>query len=903
MRLLGLALFTLLVLGLVQYAFVKTDVGVGLISKIEDTRLIHDFVSEAPVQTCQPVGEGVLHSFPVRETDTWTSLSSAPGYQKSTFRLPKDVKVQNGVLILDVAAQLQTDGIARMRVNVNGSRRGDVILNGGNSTHRVRIDLSPTDLTQSELAVSLSAQGRFPRAACTAEWDGGIVVRIEPSSRIELTTEGPLVSLEDRLRATGNPVRMIWPENAGTADLGRLLRFAADRRARGTETEFVSASHSCPVAVALSPQDLSYADQIVALAPMTAHRQWPMNLAEDPALGEARFFDQTSTWRIPYTLRETPNAELPVRFDLGMTLMGMVEDESWLLSVTLNGRSVHSEQLHGRTSEVFREIRLPLHMQGFSNVLEVQLISSNVDDDQDCNEGVPVMAQLNPTTKLKHGALVEDLATARFAAALPEGLELRVSPEFNGTEATAAVGFLADAFGDKITWTPVDEVTQESRGVVELIWRAGLAGAAERHLAMPDRDVWLVWPRTIEERTDAPFGVVRVTSPDDVAYFPLLEGARIAAVVTLPAAEEARLLNSSLSRPAPADEATPTPVTQTAAAPLQDETQTEADQRQAAIDSAPALKTLVRKTKRPLPRSEPAPETGPETGPEPAPETGPEVLVTADPAAPQSVAPSVPLQSQPPALMPAPNLAPHQAPNQALRKVLPSAPSTEAPLQSRPSQPAEAREILVEATPMPTPMPTPMGIQGIEVATQAPRPAASAAPTPEAAQPEAPQIEPKPAALAATAPAPAIAPWLLDALAATRTPLPEPSSPQVAPPATAAVPALVQAQAPAALATPSQIIAPEASPQKPLHPAFMPARDSAPQAAPRALDPQDKQDQGVTPDQQTQDVLNSLGLRNIAPTAGTLPAGTLTAPAAQAPSGVIRREGSKVLTLTFHGQF
>lgn len=534
MRLLGLALFTLLVMGLIQFALLKDEETAELMTRLNDDRILHDLVSELPADACDMRAQATRHTFIVRESDTWTALAGSPGYQKAHFNLPKDVRVESGVLVLNLDAQLQTDGIARLRVAVNGARRGEVILTEGESRHTVRVNLLPADLTKSVLEVGLAAHGRFPKMSCQAAWDGGMVVRIEPTSRIELTTSEPLSSLEDRLRATGNPVQMIWPEDSSSTQLGRLLRFAADQRARGTRAEFQTAVDSCPAAVALSATDLDHADRIVARAAPVATESWPLEIAREGPLSQAKFFEYRTEWRFPYDLRTTPGAELPTRFDLEMKLLGLGATESWMLSVTLNGHAVFAERIEASTTDVLRHIDLPAELQGFSNMLEVQLINAEPQHSEACVAGVPVMAQLERGTMLHGGISAQDPMPAAFINALPETLDLQVSTELNAAEATASVKFLAEAFGENMRWQPVEAISPTSDGAAELIWRTGIVAAAERHLEVEDRAVWLVWPK-LRDETTAPYGLVRVTSPEDIAHYPLMEGARIAAIVTLPA--------------------------------------------------------------------------------------------------------------------------------------------------------------------------------------------------------------------------------------------------------------------------------------------------------------------------------------------------------------------------------
>jgi hypothetical protein len=536
MRLLGLALFTLLVMGLIQISLWKSgDVAsVAPAQGVRIDRTLHDLGSELPPGARTAQAQDRKYNFVVRERDTWSALVGSPGYHKARFNLPRDVRVESGVLLLDLDANLQKEGIARLRVAINGERRAEVILPEGDTTHTIRLNLLPTDLTHSVLEVSLSAQGRFPETSCEQDWTGGMIVRVEPSSRVELTTTEPLTTLEDRLRATGDPVQIVWPEGGASMEMARLLRFAVDQNARGARSQFVPADQTQRLAVAMDSADIDTAEAMLVPVAQEA-AEWPMAVAASEQIGAARFFEFSTDWTIPYDLRSTPRAELPTHFDLDMSLVGLHAAETWMLSVMLNDRALHTERLENNVTSVRRSVPLPPEGQGFANKVQVRLINSEPQSGQNCISGVPVMAQLERGTRLRGGVVSPDSLHTAFLAALPKTLDLQVSGALNAAEATTAVQFMTDAFGPDMQWTPRgDAVRSDTAGSVRLMWRADVAAAATDLLAVPDRDVWLVWPH-LAGRLEAPYGLMRVTDADQMSAWPLQEGARIAALVSLPA--------------------------------------------------------------------------------------------------------------------------------------------------------------------------------------------------------------------------------------------------------------------------------------------------------------------------------------------------------------------------------
>lgn len=542
MRLLGLALLTLLIMGGIQVLLMKDRETSDLASLLNSDRAVVDLGSDTRGGQCSPVGAGTKHSFHVRESDTWGALVGAPGYQKASFALPRDVRVESGVLHLDLASHLQTEGIARLRVNVNGQRRGEFILGEGQTSQTVRVNLLPSDLSQSVLNVALQAAGKFPEMSCSGSWGGGIVVRVEPSSRVELVTAGPLTTLDDRLRATGNPVQISWPsEGSDVAQMVRLMRFSVGQHAVGVQNQFQNADAVCSDAVTMTSADLAKAEDALRPLPAIADLHWPLYPTQVADLGQAKHFAEQTTWRIPYDLRETPGAEVPTKFDLDMSVAGMRPDASWMLSVMLNGRAIHTERLQGDAYRIRRTMTLPADQQGFGNELEVKLINSDpANNSMDCDAGLPVLAQLEPGTRLYAGVAAADPLPAKFVSSLPDSMRLQVGGAFTAAEATAAAPFLADVFGEQIAWVTEAEYAAgkvETTEITRLIMRRDATEEVARMLEIARAEgqgLWMIWPR-IAGDMGATFGLMPVRSVEDVVAVQAEDGARIAALVTLPA--------------------------------------------------------------------------------------------------------------------------------------------------------------------------------------------------------------------------------------------------------------------------------------------------------------------------------------------------------------------------------
>jgi hypothetical protein len=550
MRILGLGLLTILLIALLRFTLITPDVAsfVGLASG--DTRRSYDLTSPSIEDGCLAPGSGTSHVIPVRERDTWTALTGSPGFASVSFDLPRRAAIVSGALILDIASELQDEAVARLRVNVNGERRGEIILAAGSNESEIRIDILPRDLVQSRLDVTLAAVGTFPQQMCHREWTGGLVARIEPTSRIELETTGPMTDINDRLLATGSPQRLVWPTNAGSdGEIDRLMTYAIGQRLEGVRSEFVTESApGCSNAVTFQPAELTALSRTAPLVDAgVAANTWPQSISLEGPNADVRFFEYESTWRHTYDLRDTPQAEYPTALDLRMRVVGLQDDARWLLSVTLNNTLVHSERLSGDTLDIVREVALAPELHAFANALEVRIISDERQDLAICEGGAVSTAQLLPATKLLGGVAPEDSSISDFISALSGPLQLRVSDTVTALEASSAIEFLADTFGEKAAWQPVDDV-DPTRPYVHVTNRDDLPA---RHEAMieqfADHDFWLTWPQR-PERGQLPYRQVKLTG-DTMAAFASDEAPRIGAIVAVPRAAP----SVSVETPAPSD--------------------------------------------------------------------------------------------------------------------------------------------------------------------------------------------------------------------------------------------------------------------------------------------------------------------------------------------------------------
>ncbi|MEO1492096.1 MAG: cellulose biosynthesis cyclic di-GMP-binding regulatory protein BcsB [Pseudomonadota bacterium] len=139
-------------------------------------------------------------------------LSGLPSYQSIRFPLPRDVQVLSGRLRVVLTAQAIAGAEAALRVQIGGSRRGEMLLKTGVHRSDFEIVLTPEDLVGDAIKVSFSLVGRGPTGPCDAAAAMATSVEIEPETALDLTLTGPLETARDRVASWGGIARIGWPE-------------------------------------------------------------------------------------------------------------------------------------------------------------------------------------------------------------------------------------------------------------------------------------------------------------------------------------------------------------------------------------------------------------------------------------------------------------------------------------------------------------------------------------------------------------------------------------------------------------------------------------------------------------------------------------------------------------------
>lgn len=490
MRLLGIALLALTISALLMLMVMQRD-QIKAVLMIDQLQARVESSFDLVVSPRQETEKSTEFSaiIPVRTGGNWVSLSGFPAYTRIEFEIPRQAQITSAELILDLTSYLVEGATGRLRIGVNGARRGEILLASGTVHQAIRISLAATDYLQANLSVSLRSLGQTPNATCAIQWTGAAIVQLEPTSRIEIALVAPLTSLHDRLNISGSPNQIAWPDVQELRTASRILAFAWSRMESGATTLFVSSGDRSPLDVALTETELA---QFV-LPPLRARNQetWPVEVATQGSNAQVRNFEHETQWKLNYAARDLPDGRNPVSIDIGLRLQSADPAATWLMSVSLNGTLVNASTLFGHDQEFFDTIALPAHQQWDQNEIVISLVSAQ-ERSGVCAKGVPAVAQLTEATVLNGSVAV----TTTFSAGLDEALTGKVSLVLTGQltafEANGALQLAVALFDHQKTQLTSRTTTRAAK--VEIVTGTDLFARMEAlRSKAPTARVWLAW--------------------------------------------------------------------------------------------------------------------------------------------------------------------------------------------------------------------------------------------------------------------------------------------------------------------------------------------------------------------------------------------------------------------------
>ena len=371
------------------------------------------------------------------DADLWTGMTGFPGTTQAVFHLPRDLEVTRAQLQLVVATEMVQTGEGQLRILIDGIERHALAVSPGETRRELDFDLTAEDLSDHRIVVTLSGQGttRLGVSCPGGPTGAGVVVEIDPTSRVMLQHAGGRVSAADRLVASAQPLLLghalpeggtawpIWMAQFMSRMGARTVLVTQSAEAEATRTAEAIRHGSQEGAPILIPASASGAMQIVELMggawPEVYDAQWPVPVSTLRADMRTAPFSGSRTWSISYRLADLPGAQLPDRLELELTATKLDEDSGWGVVVMLNGDILETSRHGGASDRISLSVALPSEAQAMMNRIDVSLVAPEAR-----NGGCPpgAMAQLRPGSALVIDAASGAPATVSAAAELARRL-------------------------------------------------------------------------------------------------------------------------------------------------------------------------------------------------------------------------------------------------------------------------------------------------------------------------------------------------------------------------------------------------------------------------------------------------------------------------------------------------
>ncbi len=370
------------------------------------------------------------------DTDAPLILSGLPSYANASYLMPADARPVSGIYRLNFSSSVAEGVEGALRVSINGVRRADLLLTEGIRREGVDIELTPADLSASELDIVLSLQGRGEIAECKLDDTIAAVVEVAPTSGVRLSLNGPIETSRDKLALWGNRVPVAWSNSAEPAAGLRSIINASRLSAKGYSPRFV-------------PNGIT-GDELGALTKEAAPRRasfvpdaYPVPLVSEPSNRGTRTFGRRVSWRYRFAERDMPGEVLPAALDLRMLIGPQASDLRRDLTVTINDRLLFSRRISNDTERLNQSIIIPASAQRGDNTLEITLSATDGSSVR-CGDIEQSVAELLPETVLRGGSEKAADALSTLRASLRTGSTVTLTGgKLTSSDAAAASQLLA----------------------------------------------------------------------------------------------------------------------------------------------------------------------------------------------------------------------------------------------------------------------------------------------------------------------------------------------------------------------------------------------------------------------------------------------------------------------------
>ncbi|KIN64228.1 hypothetical protein Z946_3117 [Sulfitobacter noctilucicola] len=480
MRIIGIGLLAFLLTG-AALLFSSLDIWHKGVRKFTETLSGPQlaFETSAPLASASAAANAVMHR---NNAANPIILSGLPAYQSAVFSLPIDARATAGTLQIDATHQVLAGVQGTLRIAINNTRRGELLLKPGEVRRSLRIDLTAEELASDRLVVSFSQVGDGDHAGCASNSRIQAVTEVETTSALYLTTDSPLESTRDRVLAWGDQIIVGWPAWLASEEQPRRLALGAELSRQGQDLRFVEDGAS----VALTTDGLRELLQ-TSSTDISSRTIWPMAVATTGANAGIRRFQKSTSWRTRYDLDDVENNVMPTTFDVDLTLGFLDDGAVWTVTTTLNNRILQMDRVPTGQNTYRAEIALPEDMHDKVNVIEVTAASS-ADVDGICTLGPELIAEMHPTSQLRGVGPVFETQTSAVKSMLSSFTAVGVVdvPSLSATEATVVSGLIAKL-------VPTDTKILPIRQTVNLLpfSRADLGSLAE--LDVTSGTTWIAY--------------------------------------------------------------------------------------------------------------------------------------------------------------------------------------------------------------------------------------------------------------------------------------------------------------------------------------------------------------------------------------------------------------------------
>lgn len=363
----------------------------------------------------------------------WVGLAGFPDQSEVSFPLPRGAQYLSGALNLSFDTQLTEHGDGLMTLSVNGTQRGQVVLDAGRATHQVRIDLTPSDLLGERVVLHMAGRGttNSGQICPTDAANSGSAVTLNADSALDLVTSEPLADAVGALVVSPQPLVL---SASGKDDLG-LVIWANQQLNRSGMASRIGVAGAGETAVSVSGQGVALAAGVAtdnALVGEAAVAQlasavgtpllpqaWPVSVADLGAETTVKTFRNTRRWTVSFNAADLPDGALPEQFNLRLKTTPLAGNNDWVVRVSLNGNLIETRRLAGSADTIAFDMALPEARMLPRNALVVELVDTTPNEGI-CTRSPDAQAQLLPESALVDTAaasldwaqLVERLATA-----------------------------------------------------------------------------------------------------------------------------------------------------------------------------------------------------------------------------------------------------------------------------------------------------------------------------------------------------------------------------------------------------------------------------------------------------------------------------------------------------------